>query len=82
MIEEMLRVILIVSLSINIFLFSSLAMYGTWLASGSLLSDFWRGITSLFVWIGTFGAGAIAFWRIVEKISATSSSASEARNSL
>ena len=78
----MLRVVLIVSLSVNIFLFSSLAMYGTWLAFGWLLSDFWRGITSLFVWIGTFAAGATAFWRIMDKLSATSSSTAGARNSL
>jgi hypothetical protein len=68
----MFKVLLIVSLSINIFVFSSLAMYGTWLATGFLLTTFWRGITSLFVWIGTFGAGAVAFWKIVEKISVSS----------
>ena len=66
----MFRILLIVSLSINIFVFSSLAMYGTWLATAFLFNAFWRGITSLFVWISTFGAGAIAFWRIVEKMSA------------
>ncbi|MGI0090269.1 MAG: hypothetical protein ACREBS_01040 [Nitrososphaerales archaeon] len=77
----MFRILLIVSLSINIFVFSSLAMYGTWLATGWLLSAFWRGITSLFVWISTFGAGAVAFWKVIEKLP-SSSSAAEAGISL
>lgn len=73
----MLRTILIVSLSVNIFVFSSLAMYGTWLVTGWVSSTFWRGVTSLFIWIVTFGGGAIGFWRIIEMMS--KSSAVEAR---
>jgi len=65
----MLRTLLIISLSINVFVFSSLAMYGVWLVSGSLLDAFWRGVTSLFVWMVTFGAGTVAFWRIIVKFS-------------
>ena len=64
----MIRIALVISLSINIFVFSCLAMYGAWLATEELLTTFWRGITSLFVWIGTFGVGATVFWRIVEKM--------------
>lgn len=69
MTDKLLRIILIVSLTINIFVLSSLAMYCTWLATGLLLTTFWRGMVSLFVWISTFGAGAIAFWKIVVKMS-------------
>ena len=68
MIQKMLRTLLIVSLSINVFVFSSLAMYGTWLASGWLLSAFWRGIASLFVWIATFGAGSHRFLESNRKV--------------
>ena len=71
MMQKMLRTLLIISLSINVFVFSSLAMYGTWLASGWLLDTFWRGVFSLFVWIATFGAGAVAFWRVIEKFSSS-----------
>ena len=71
MMQKMLRTLLIISLSINVFVFSSLAMYGTWLASGWLLSTFWRGVLSLFVWIATFGVGAVAFWRVIEKFSSS-----------
>ena len=70
-VSSMIRVLLVVSLSINIFVFSSWPCAGTWLATGFLSSAFWRGITSLFVWISTFGAGSVAFWRIIEKISAS-----------
>ena len=81
MTDKMIRVLLVISLSINIFVLSSLAMYFTWLATGFIISDFWRGVTALFVWISTFGVGAVAFWKIVEKLS-TSSPAREARLSL
>jgi hypothetical protein len=65
------RVVLIISLSLNVFVFASLAMYGVWLVA-SPLSDFWRGVTALLVWIATFGAGALVFWKIVAGISASS----------
>jgi hypothetical protein len=64
------RVVLIISLSLNVFVFSSLAMYGVWLAA-SPLSDFWRALTALTVWIASFGLGAVVFWKIVAGISAS-----------
>jgi hypothetical protein len=67
------KIVLVISLSLNVFLFSSLAMYGTWLAA-SPLSDFWRGVVSLLVWISSFGAGAIVFWKIILGISAAGAS--------
>ena len=73
----MLRVVLIVSLSINIFLFSSLAMYGTWLAFGWLLSDFLARYHLALCVDWHVWSRIIAFWRIMEKLSATSSSAAE-----
>ncbi len=71
MTRRMFRIALIVSLSVNIFVFSSLAMYCTWLATGWALSAFWRGVTALLVWISTFGAGSVAFWKLIEKMSVT-----------
>lgn len=65
--ERLSKSALIVSLSVNVFMFASLAMYGTWLASASL-DDFWRGLVALGVWIGTFGGGALVFWKIVREV--------------
>jgi len=68
----MLRTLLIISLSLNVFVFASLAMYGTWIVvSGFVSSTLWRGIVSLFVWIVSFGAGAVAFWRVIDKFSSS-----------
>ena len=69
MLSKWTRVVLIVSLSINVFAFASISMYGTWLAT-YMLDDMTRGITALSVWIATFGAGTVAFWKVVEQISA------------
>jgi hypothetical protein len=63
------RVALVISLSVNIFLLASIAMYGTWLVSYNL-DEIWRGITAFTAWIVTFGIGAIVFWKIVERVSA------------
>ncbi|MDG6994362.1 MAG: hypothetical protein JRN52_00445 [Nitrososphaerota archaeon] len=69
MLSKWTRVVLVVSLSINVFAFASISMYGTWLAA-YMLDDMARGIAALFVWIATFGAGTVAFWKVVEQISA------------
>ena len=74
MADSIARVILVISLSVNVFLFASLAMYGTWLIT-PYLADFWRGIVSLTVWISSFGVGALAFWKIVSGISNASAPA-------
>jgi hypothetical protein len=66
--ERLSRTVLIVSLSLNVFVFACLAMYGTWFAAASL-GSLWRGLIALFVWIATFGASTLAFWKVVEKIS-------------
>ena len=67
--ERLSKTVMVISLSLNVFVFASLAMYGTWLAT-AVLDDFWRGVTALSVWIGTFGVSTLAFWKIVQQISA------------
>lgn len=62
---SMFRAVLVVSLSLNVFVFASLAMYGTWIVMAAF-SSFWRGIISLFIWIASFGAGTLALWKIIE----------------
>jgi len=61
-------VALIISLSLNVFLLASLATYGVWLVSNSL-EVLVRAVVSFLVWIVCFGAGTIAFWKIVERLS-------------
>lgn len=61
-------VALIISLSLNVFLLASLATYGVWLLSNSL-DILVRAVLSFLVWIVCFGAGTLAFWKIVERLS-------------
>jgi len=61
-------VALVISLSLNVFLLASLATYGVWLASGSLQLSA-RGLVSFLTWIVCFGAGTLAFWKMVERLS-------------
>jgi hypothetical protein len=62
------KTVLIVSLSLNVFVFASLAMYAAWLAAEAL-DNLLQGLLALFVWIATFGASTLVFWKIVEKTS-------------
>ena len=64
------RIALVISLSLNIFVLACLAMYGTWLAT-PWLNSFWRGVSSLLVWIISFGIGALAFWKLILSMSGT-----------
>jgi len=65
---EVSRVALVISLSLNIFLLASLVTYGVWVVAQPLNATL-RGFASLLVWIVCFGAGTLAFWKIVERIS-------------
>lgn len=64
----MLKTILITSLSLNVFTLSALAMYGTWLGAAGL-TLFERGIASLFMFVASFGAGTLLFWKMIVMLS-------------
>ena len=62
------KTVLVISLSLNVFMLASFLMYGTWLAAGSL-GKLTRALLALFVYVFSFGAGAVVFWKIIERIS-------------
>ena len=62
--------LLIMTLSLGIFLFSALIMYGAWVALASVV-PFWRGIASLFFYIFAFAGSTLVFWKVIERITVT-----------
>ncbi|MGI0083588.1 MAG: hypothetical protein ACREBQ_00745 [Nitrososphaerales archaeon] len=61
---------LITGLSLGIFLFSALIMYGAWLALDGL-APLARGIISLLFWIFAFSGSTYLFWKAIEKMTVT-----------
>lgn len=68
---ELSRVALVISLSVNVFLLASLATYGIWIVAHPLSTSL-RGLVSLIAWIVFFGSGTLAFWKVIDKLSASS----------
>jgi hypothetical protein len=63
----MTRSLLIAVLSLGVFLFSALVMYGVWMALDDLAA-LPRGIIALFFWIGAFSGATFGFWKITKRL--------------
>ena len=59
---------IVIALSLVIFAFSAIVMYGAWLVFDDV-GTLWRAILSLFSWIFAFAAGSVVFWKAVTVLS-------------
>jgi hypothetical protein len=66
------RTILVISLSLNVFLLAAVVTYGSWFALADI-DKLSRAVLSVFVFVLSFGAGTILFWKIVSWLSGAKS---------